>query len=178
MVRRTRPLDGLDDDIRDHLDRETQDNIDRGLAPEAARRQALLRFGNVALAKEDTRAVWVRVWAEQLLQDVRYALRTVRRHPGFAAVVILTLAVAIGMNTAMFSVFNAVVLRPLGYPSPDRLVWLSTVGMDGESGLVTGPGLRRLARWRTVVRSHGGLRQRRLHAGIRRTVRRASGRRW
>ena len=81
--------------------------------------------------------VWV--WAEQLLQDLRYAVRTVRRQPGFAAVVILTLAVAIGLNTAIFSVYNAVVLRPLGYPHPDRLVWLSTVGMDGESGFVTGP---------------------------------------
>ena len=74
----------------------------------------------------------------------------VRRHPGFAAVVILTLAVAIGMNTAMFSVFNAVVLRPLGYPSPDRLVWLSTVGMDGESGLVTGPDF---VDWRDAAQS-------------------------
>ena len=110
----------------------------------------LPKSGNVAVAKEDTRAAWIRVWAEQLLQDLRYALRTVRRHPGFAAVVILTLAVAIGMNTAMFSVFNAVVLRPLGYPSPDRLVWLSTVGMDGELGLVTGPDF---VDWREAAQS-------------------------
>jgi predicted permease len=150
MSRRTRPLDGIDEDIRDHIERETQDNLEKGMAPEEARRQALLRFGNVALAKEDTRAVWVSVMAEQLLQDVRYALGSVRRHPGFAAVAVLTLAVAIGMNTAMFSVFNAVVLRPLGYPSPDRLVWLSTVGMDGESGLVTGPDF---VDWRDAAQS-------------------------
>ena len=68
-----------------------------------------------------------------------YALRTLRRNPGFAFVVILTLAVAIGLNTATFSVFNAVVLRPLTYPNADRLIWLSTVGTDDESGIVTGP---------------------------------------
>ena len=70
---------------------------------------------------------------DQLRQDVRYALRGLGRNPGFAAVVILTLAVAIGMNTAIFSVFNAVVLRPLAYPDAGRLVWLSTVGADGEA---------------------------------------------
>ena len=76
---------------------------------------------------------------EHLLHDVRFALRTIRRNLRFTAVVVLTLAVAIGMNTAIFSVFNAVVMRPLGYPHADRLVWLSTVGTEGESGLVTGP---------------------------------------
>ena len=75
----------------------------------------------------------MRVRLEQLSQDLGYACRGLRRDPGFAAVVILTLAVAIGMNTAIFSVFNAVVLRPLAYPHGDRLVWLSTVGADGEA---------------------------------------------
>jgi putative ABC transport system permease protein len=70
---------------------------------------------------------------EQLLQDMRYACRGLRRQPGYAAIVILTLAVAIGMNTAIFSVFNAVVLRPLAYPHADRLVWLSAVGANEES---------------------------------------------
>ena len=102
----------------------------------------------------------------------------VRRHPGFAAVVILTLAVAIGMNTAMFSVFNAVVLRPLGYPNPDRLVWLSTVGMDGESGLVTGPDF---VDWRDARHSRSIAWRPTATAMTRwspRTARRASGRRW
>ncbi len=79
------------------------------------------------------------VWVEQFTQDIRYALRTHRASPTFALVVILTLAVAIGMNTAIFSVFNAVVLRPLGYPNADRLVWLSTTTSDSEPGLVTAP---------------------------------------
>ena len=79
-----------------------------------------------------------------------YALRTLRRNPGFASVVILTLAVAIGLNTATFSVFNAVVLRPLTYPNADRLIWLSTVGTEDESGIVTGPDF---ADWRATATS-------------------------
>ena len=78
------------------------------------------------------------VWMEQLLQDVRYALRSLSLNPGFATAVVLTLAIAIGMNTAIFSVFNAVVLRPLAYPHPDRLVWLATTGAERAS-LVSSP---------------------------------------
>ena len=137
--RRKRALDGLDRDIRAHIDRETQDNVERGLSPEEARRQAMLACGNVALVKEDTRSIWVWVWAEQLLQDVRYACRLLRRDRVFTAVVVLTLAIAIGMNTAIFSVFNAVVLRPLAYPQPDKLVWLSTVGPEEDRGSLLDP---------------------------------------
>jgi hypothetical protein len=126
MRRRNRHLDDLEKDIRDHIDLETQENIDRGMPPEEARRAARLKFGNAALVMEDTRAVWTAVWLEQLLQDLRYALRTFRRSPGFAAVVILTLALAIGMNTAVFSVVNAVLLRPLSYPDAERLIWVTT----------------------------------------------------
>jgi hypothetical protein len=79
MSRARRAPDGLDEDIRDHIERETQENLDRGMAPEEARRQAMLKFGTVALAKEATRAVWGWQWLEQLVQDSRYAVRTLRR---------------------------------------------------------------------------------------------------
>ena len=78
-------------------------------------------------------------WLELLLQDGRYALRTLRGNLGLSAIVVLTLALGISLNTAIFSVFNAVILRPVAYPNPDRLLWLSTVEKDDEPGIVLGP---------------------------------------
>jgi putative ABC transport system permease protein len=83
-------------------------------------------LGNLTRVAEDARNAWTVIWIEQLLQDLRYALRTLRRNPGFTLVVILTLALAIGMNTAVFSVLNAVLLRPLSYPEGHRLLWVTT----------------------------------------------------
>jgi predicted permease len=124
MKRTKRALDGLDNDIRDHIERETQDNIERGMAPDEARRQALVKFGNVALITEDTRAVWGRPSFEAVLHDLRYALRTLRSNPAYAIVVILTLGLGIGLNTATFSIVNAALIKPLGFAEPERLVAL------------------------------------------------------
>jgi predicted permease len=120
-----RALDDLDQDIRDHLTRETEEHIARGLSPEEARRQALLRFGNVALTMEDTRAVWVGPWLDELRQDLRYAFRTLRKNPGFTTIVILTLALGIGVNTAIFSLFNAIMLRTLPIQAPEALQFVA-----------------------------------------------------
>ena len=124
MAHRERPLDSLDEDIRDHIERETRENVEKGMAPEEARRKALLAFGNVALVREDTRAVWARPRLEAVGQDLRYTFRTLRRNPAFAAVVILTLGFGIGVNTATFSIVNAALIRPLGFAEPERLVAL------------------------------------------------------
>lgn len=126
MTRHKRALADLDQDIRDHLDRETRENVERGMSPEDARYAALRKFGNVTLIKEDTRRVWIPLWFEQLRQDAYYAVRMLRRNPGFTATVVLVLALGIGMNTAVFSVINAVLLRPLSYPQSERLIWAAT----------------------------------------------------
>jgi putative ABC transport system permease protein len=128
-MKRRRHLENLDQDIRDHIEEETQDNIGRGMAPDEARQAALRKFGNILRVQEETREVWSVVWIEQLLQDVRYGFRVLRRNPAFTTVVILTLALGIGVNTAVFSVVNAVLLRPLPYPDAERVVAYS----DGVS---------------------------------------------
>ncbi len=104
---------------------ETRENIERGMPPEEARAAALRKFGNLARVAEETRAVWQWTWAERLAQDVRYAVRGLRRNPVFTAVAVLTLALGIGMNTAVFSVVNAALIKPLPYPDSERIVWLA-----------------------------------------------------
>jgi predicted permease len=125
MPRRRRLLESLARDIRDHLDHEIDDLIARGLPPDEARRQAMLKFGSLALAQEDTRALWVWPWLDALRQDLRYALRTFWRHPNFAITIILTQALGIGTNTAIFTLFDAIMLRTLPIPASERLQFVA-----------------------------------------------------
>jgi putative ABC transport system permease protein len=122
-----RHLANLDDEFQDHLDRVAEELVAGGMTPEAARAEARRRFGSLALIKENTRAVWFPVWLEQRVQDLRGSVRMLRRSPGFSLVVILTLTLGIGLNAAIFSVVNAVLLKPLSYPHPERMLWLGTL---------------------------------------------------
>jgi predicted permease len=114
----------LDKELRFHLDQHAADLIARGHDPAEAQRQARLALGGPEQVKEKCRDARGTRWLEDLLQDFRYALRTLRQKPGFAAVALCTLALGSGATTVMFTVINGVLLKPLSYPEPDRLVTL------------------------------------------------------
>jgi putative ABC transport system permease protein len=124
-LRRRNELEtGLDDEIRFHIDRQTEKNLRAGMAADEARRQALIKFGGVDRAKESMRDQFRAASIEDFFRDIRYGGRALLRASGFTIVATLTLALGIGATTAMFSVVNGILLRPLPYPEQDRLIEL------------------------------------------------------
>jgi predicted permease len=124
LFRRRQLEEQLDKEVRFHLDQHTADLIARGDRPDEAIRKAALAFGGRQQVKEGCRDARGTRWLEDLLQDFRYALRTLRQRVGFTAVTLSTLALGIGATTVMFTVIHGVLLRPLPYPDPERLVTL------------------------------------------------------
>jgi putative ABC transport system permease protein len=135
-----------------HLQLEAEERLADGQTAGEARRSARAAFGNVTRTREDARAVWIAAWLEGAVQDLRYAVRTFARAPMFTAGAVLILALGIGASTAIFGAINAVVLAPLPYQDPDRLVqvWLTNPSHDIDRFSVSLPLYRD---WRTRTRS-------------------------
>jgi putative ABC transport system permease protein len=132
FVDRTRKDKDLAEEIESHLAHEQDVNVARGLSPEEARRQAYLRFGNPRATRERIWRYRSIPWIEDLWRDLRFALRGLGKTPGFTLIAILVIAVGIGVNTAVFSVINTVLLKPLTYPDAQALVELRNTGPQGS----------------------------------------------
>ena len=158
--RRRRTDEDFNAETRAHVDLETDRLIAEGLQPEEARIEARRAFGNLTRAQERFYESRRQMWWDDLRRDLRYAGRTLARNPGFSAVAVLTLALGIGATVAIFTVVNAVLLRPLPYPDADRIIAIRhhAPGLtQAELQSSTGPH-RVLPRERQNVDAHGGLR--------------------
>src|SRR6202453_4541603 len=136
LFSRRRRYDELHESIREHLEEKIEDLIEDGMSRENAEQTARRQFGNVKLIEERSREVWQRPRWESFLADLKYAVRQLLRNPGFTVTVILTLALSIGANTAIFSIVNALMLKSLPYPHPERMgtIYTRVTGVSSWDG--------------------------------------------
>ena len=142
---RNRRYDDISVSIQEHIDERVDELMEEGMSRDEAEQTARRDFGNVTLLRERSREVWQWQRLESLLTDLKHVFRRLGRSPGFAITVVLTLAIGIGANTAVFSVLNSVLIRPLPYPEPQQLVALR----------MNAPGAPGLADFRNELRTVG-----------------------
>ena len=143
----------LDDELRFHLEMETEANLRRGMAPGDARREAYRRFGGVERFKEQARDVRGTRWAEDVVRDTRLSARSLARSPSFAAAALLTIALGVGATTTVFSVVRGVLLRPLPFPEPEELVtvWLTNPRQGKDEDVTSYPNFVDWREWSTTL---------------------------
>jgi predicted permease len=139
LFARRKPVDDLAEEIRSHLRMEEQENLESGMPPDEAHDAALRRFGNVTLAQERSREMWGWNSLETLWQDLRYGLRMLVKNPGFTAVAVVTLALGIGANTAIFSMLDTLLLKTLPVSHPQQLVLLRWASLHNTTDYLPYP---------------------------------------